>query len=125
MSTDLDDSIFILDEIRYNINNEEWEAEGYDGALESRRVFLGTCFDLLPSGKYMANDPRDEIWVNEAEYELESIGLSLEAGEGDPCDMFAVEYRDAEVCDDNDDSDLRMDDSCDVCQYDDGEFYYK
>lgn len=36
----------------------------------------------------------DEVWRELAEEEMESIGASLENGEGDPCDLFACEYRD-------------------------------
>lgn len=36
----------------------------------------------------------DEVWREQAEAELESIGCSLENGEGDASDLFAVEYRD-------------------------------
>lgn len=49
----------------------------------------------------------DEIWRLSAETAFEAIGLSLEAGEGDPCDYFAVEYRD----DPNDDE--LVEPSCD------------
>jgi len=38
----------------------------------------------------------DELWREEAESALETIGCSLQGGEGDPCDLFAAEYRDAE-----------------------------
>jgi hypothetical protein len=37
----------------------------------------------------------DELWNEAATEALQSIGASLESGEGDPCDLFAVEYRDA------------------------------
>lgn len=37
----------------------------------------------------------DELWREVTESAFEAIGLSIEAGEGDPCDLFAVEYRDA------------------------------
>ncbi len=37
----------------------------------------------------------DELWRELAEEEMESIGASLENGEGDPCDLFATEFRDS------------------------------
>jgi len=36
----------------------------------------------------------DELWREYAESVCESVGASLENGEGDPCDLFIVEYRD-------------------------------
>jgi len=36
----------------------------------------------------------DEQWNEEAEAELNEVGYSLCGGEGDPCDLFAVESRD-------------------------------
>lgn len=36
----------------------------------------------------------DEMWNETVEEELSARGLSLESGEGDPCDLFATEYRD-------------------------------
>lgn len=66
-----------------------------------RTLYLGTVFDLLPSGKYytcFANSnvseeeaEKDEEWMEEANKELESIGASLESGEGDPCDLFITQ----------------------------------
>ena len=39
---------------------------------------------------------RDELWREATEEAFSAMGLSFEAGEGDPCDLFAAEYRDAE-----------------------------
>ena len=36
----------------------------------------------------------DELWRAYAESVCESVGASLENGEGDPCDLFITEYRD-------------------------------
>jgi len=38
----------------------------------------------------------DELWYEKANDALSSVGLCLESGEGDPCDLFATEYRDRE-----------------------------
>lgn len=37
----------------------------------------------------------DELWNEAATEGLQSIGASLQSGDGDPCDLFAVEHRDA------------------------------
>lgn len=44
---------------------------------------------------------QDEAWREAAEEALETIGCSLVSGEGDPCDLFAAEYRDAESDDES------------------------
>jgi hypothetical protein len=59
---------------------------------------------LCPSGKYYtpfacsnvtdAEAEADEEWYEAAKAGLEAIGASLESGDGDPCDLFAVEYGD-------------------------------
>jgi len=36
----------------------------------------------------------DEVWQEQAESELNSIGACLTSGDGDPCDLFACESRD-------------------------------
>ena len=35
----------------------------------------------------------DALWWGQAESELDAAGYSLESGEGDPCDLFAIECR--------------------------------
>ena len=35
----------------------------------------------------------DEIWREKADAVYESRGFSIESGEGDPCDIFAVQYK--------------------------------
>ncbi len=39
-----------LHHLRHDLNAEEWEDN--DDDMQVRRVFIGTVFDLLPSGKY-------------------------------------------------------------------------
>lgn len=169
--------IFDLESLREELDSEEWEDDSFLGDSQTRRVYLGTVFSLLPSGKYYTpwansnvsgchcchgkgtipghpnarvrkrNKSRyekmlglaqklgpeyavrhadvrlaardrfektcpvchgvgskeaylDECWYEQAEEELDSIGCSLDAGEGDPCDLFAVEYRDVPEEDD-------------------------
>ena len=38
----------------------------------------------------------DAIWWSQAEYEMDEAGYALAAGEGDPCDLFAIECRPVE-----------------------------
>lgn len=54
-----------------------------------------TCPRCEGLGSAEARD--DEVWREKAEIELESIGLCLQNGEGNPCDLFAMEYRDKEL----------------------------
>lgn len=42
---------------------------------------------------------RDARWHQEAESDLQSINANLESGEGDPCDLFAAQYEETEVLD--------------------------
>jgi hypothetical protein len=76
--------------------------QGYRDKLVKRHAFLRQsrvaygyscefCGGLGSREAYL-----DQIWNEKAEAELESIGASLASGEGDPCDLFAAEYRDAE-----------------------------
>jgi hypothetical protein len=51
-----------------------------------------SCTRCNGLGSAEAND--DEIWRETLEAEAEALGYSIENGEGDPCDIFAVEYRD-------------------------------
>lgn len=71
-----------------------------------KRVFLGTVFALLPSGKFytpwacsnVTEDEarKDQEYIERLEVELEEIGCFLESGEGDPCDLFAVKVLEEE-----------------------------
>jgi len=91
--------IFNLDNLKAELAAAEVEPSP-DGS--SRRVFLGTVMDLMPSGKFYTpwacsnvsdeEAEEDEAWREQAEEELGSIGAVLESGEGDPCDLFAVQY---------------------------------
>ncbi len=68
------------------------------------RCFLGSVFAIMPSGKYYmpwttnqtrADETRDGAFMEAFEEFLESGGMWLESGEGDPCDMFAACHFDA------------------------------
>lgn len=103
--------IFDTDSLRAELDEQDWEPDYQDDPErnEVRRVFLGTVFTLCPSGKFYtpwacsnvteAEAQEDERWYEQANAELEAAGLSLESGEGDPCDLFAAEYRDVEDTD--------------------------
>lgn len=118
---------FTLEEILRGLDAEEWgplsEAKDEDG--EVRFLFVGTVFNIMPSGKYyhigaMSNVTpcptcggdgcsecnqtgslevlADETFYRKVELlrrEAEKRGriISFENGDGDPCDLFFVEYR--------------------------------
>jgi hypothetical protein len=75
-----------------------------EGDTASRRVFIGTVFSLYPSGKYYmpwaCSHVSDEEAALDAAYgeqlddEAKAYGYCIAHGEGDPCDVFVVEYRD-------------------------------
>lgn len=44
------DNIFDLKEIRNELDSEEWENDFY--GTQSRRIYIGTVFNVMPSGKY-------------------------------------------------------------------------
>lgn len=64
--------------------------------------YLGTVFSLTPSGKYYQSFACGNVSEEEAEEDTEwydametlclENGANLEAGEGDPCDLFIVWY---------------------------------
>jgi len=93
--------------IRKSLDVEKWTSDENDASLESRCVFLGTTMSLFPSGKFWtiwacsnvesAEMAADMDWYHEVETVFASMSISFENGP-DPCDCFAVEYRDkAEV----------------------------
>jgi len=61
---------------RYHLDNASKRSCTACGGMGSREAYL------------------DECWREYAEALCESVGASLENGEGDPCDLFIVEYRD-------------------------------
>jgi hypothetical protein len=95
----------IAREARQEIDTEPWVPfeEKWGGAgVEVRYHYLGTFFVLDPCGKYhhplSCNSMSQEcvdFWEN-LDTDLSSFGLSLEAGEGDPIDVLAAEYRDVD-----------------------------
>lgn len=61
--------------------------------IRTRHFAAGaTCTACCGSGS--REEYLDELWRVSLETALNAEGLSLEAGEGDPCDLFAVESRD-------------------------------
>ena len=43
--------IFDLEDVRAELDAEEWEDDS-DGYCQTRRIYIGTVFSLVPSGKY-------------------------------------------------------------------------
>lgn len=96
--------LFNTEQIRDEMNSEDWE-DDFENYMQRRSLFIGTVFSLCPSGKYYTpwaysnvteeEANQDEAWYEQAKEELDSIGCLLESGEGDPCDLYAVEYRDS------------------------------
>ena len=92
-----------VDDIRSRLDEMDWQESESGG--EERSVFIGTVFQLYPSGKYytsFANSnvteneaAEDEEWREEVEQELSEYGLFLFSGDGDPCDLFVGECRDS------------------------------
>ena len=90
--------------LRRSLDQEPFER--VDTYTEARRVYLGSVLNLAPSGKYYTpfacsnvteeEAEKDELFFEQLEAELESIGCFLESSEGDPCDLFATESRDVE-----------------------------
>lgn len=79
---------------------EPQEGWGWDGE-PAKVVFLGTVFDLMPSGKYHTpfacgnvteeEAIRDVVWYTEMEYTANKHGLFLTSG-SDPCDIMAGKF---------------------------------
>lgn len=82
----------------------DWEnlkgetSRNFDGDLEEH-CFLGSCFYLMPSGKFYmpwttnqtAFDViKDSLYREVLEEVAEEFGWCITGGEGDPCDIFAV-----------------------------------
>jgi len=67
----------------------------YEG---DHQVYLGSCLNLSPSGKYYtpfacsnvteAEAHRDEAWYAALDLAAEKHGLFVTSGEGDPTDIF-------------------------------------
>ena len=70
-----------------------------------RAVYLGTVFQLTPSGKYYtfwtSNLTQEDVeadteWWERVEAEAEKRGLFFTSGEGDPCDIYICRIEDTE-----------------------------
>ena len=79
-----------------SIKDHGMEIESYDDTYMT--VFLGTVFQIMPSGKYytiwamsnasLADHVLDSAYHEALETIAESFGGWIESGEGDPCDLF-------------------------------------
>lgn len=92
------------DKIRAEMNREDWVDDTMNPGLQMRSLLLGTVMGLTPSGKFYmpwtSNQTEDDVdadaeWWERQQAAAEAVGLSIESGENDPCDIFAMEYRDA------------------------------
>lgn len=91
--------------IREELDSQAWE-KSWDGDREERLCFIGTVFNLMPSGKYYMPWACSNVeeWEAEAdeeareslERECDKRGLFLTCSEGDPCDLLVGESRDVE-----------------------------
>jgi len=94
------DKIFNLEVLAAALDEAD-EQDDQDGCIV-KRVFLGTVFDLAPSGKYYMpyacsnvteeEAMEDERWYEQADAELDTINAYMVSGEGDPCDLFAERF---------------------------------
>lgn len=94
-----------FDAIKVELEKAEWEQDE-EPDREVRRIFLGTVFALAPSGKYYMpwacsnvteeEAEEDEKWRDAVEAELNKFDAHIASGEGDPCDLFAEQYREKE-----------------------------
>ena len=89
----------IKNDILKNSNDPDIvEVDEYDGTKRAS-TFLGTVFNIMPSGKYYmpwacsnvtAREAyRDEVFSEVLEAIAGQHGMYLFSGEGDPCDIFA------------------------------------
>ena len=105
------------------VENEEFRTYDFEDSLEVRCTFVGTVFNVMPSGKYYMPwacsnvEPcnrckgtgcdfcghqgsreafEDTLMIEALEEYAAKKGLAIESGEGDPCDLFLCEYRDTE-----------------------------
>jgi hypothetical protein len=92
---------YLWPKIKEAIEREPWEADYRDSDMESRSVYLGTIMSNSPSGQVYApwsavgdaTRDADAQWWEAQEAGASAVGLCFESGEGDPCDIFATEYR--------------------------------
>lgn len=94
--------------LKQKLSQKEWEVCGDDYYIV-RRLWIGTVFGVMPSGKYympwttnqnQKDEQADGSFLERLEGMLNRAGCGLENGEGDPCDMYVVEYRDKQEAQD-------------------------
>lgn len=103
------------DSIRAELDSMDWEDREDGFGEQERRVYIGSVFGIMPSGKYYmpwacSNVTEEEANADEEyreliEEEASARGLWLDSGEGDPCDIFVGETRDKPEEDEEEGSD--------------------
>ena len=88
------------DAVKEDMAKADWEL--VEDNLRKRLVYLGSCFNVMPSGKYYMPWACSNVTDEEAkadmefqellEKEADEHGFIVEAGEGDPCDIYIAEY---------------------------------
>lgn len=78
--------------------------EDLENCVQRRMMYLGTVFQVTPSGKFytpfacsnvtIKEAALDEEWWEYMERELGKHNLSIESSEWDSCDLFLVRYYD-------------------------------
>ena len=96
-------TIWNMEAILAELKAEPWRYS-HDGGQWERMIYLGSCWNLSPSGKMYTpwacsnvteNEAlQDEKWQEKAELELSRKGLFMTAGEGSSDDLFAGECTD-------------------------------
>ena len=72
----------------YTIKRGEWKLSIYRN-IAYLHASCGNCGGTGSREAYL-----DQLWREQVELELDTIGAYLESGEGDPCDLFATQSRD-------------------------------
>ncbi len=89
---------------------DRMRAQGADEDKTVRPYFMRTKYQPLTRECKFCNGVGsreaylDELYREKLEAEAAEVGLSIENGEGDPCDVFACEYRDRPEAEESDDS---------------------
>ena len=99
----MSDTIFDLDKVDENIRNSELVYDEMEDCF-MQSYYLGSCLNIMPSGKYYLPFACSNVTEEEAEKdheyyvlmeaELDEINAHITSGEGDPTDMFITRQYD-------------------------------